>query len=98
MKVAFVTPRYGAAITSGAGHTCRLLAEQLATRHDVEVLTTTALDDTRRRSDECLGADAGFAYHPGARTSSRSRCARRRNGDAALDEPGEVVPENRTGA
>ena len=53
----FRSPRYGAAITSGAGHTCRLLAEQLATRHDVEVLTTTALDDTRRRSEGQEGSD-----------------------------------------
>lgn len=44
MKIAFVTPRYGAEISDGAEHACRLLAEQLVERHDVEVLTTCARD------------------------------------------------------
>ena len=42
MKLAFVTPRYGADIPSGAEHACRLLAERLCQRHEVEVLTTCA--------------------------------------------------------
>ena len=42
MKLAFVTPRYGADIPSGAEHACRLLAEQVCERHDVDVLTTCA--------------------------------------------------------
>ena len=44
MKLAFVTPRYGADIPSGAEHACRLLAEKLCVRHDVDVLTTCARD------------------------------------------------------
>ena len=44
MKLAFVTPRYGADIPSGAEHACRLLAERLCERHDVAVLTTCARD------------------------------------------------------
>ncbi len=44
MKLAFVTPRYGADIPSGAEHACRLLAERLCRRHEIEVLTTCARD------------------------------------------------------
>lgn len=57
MRVAFVTPRYGAGISSGAEHACRLLAEHLAPRHDVEVLTTTALDEHSWRPDGQEGSD-----------------------------------------
>ncbi len=41
MRLAFITPHYGAEIVEGAEHACRLLAEQVAQRHDVEVLTST---------------------------------------------------------
>ena len=41
MKFAFVTPRYGADIPSGAEHACRLLAEQVCERHGVEYKTDT---------------------------------------------------------
>jgi glycosyltransferase involved in cell wall biosynthesis len=44
MKFAFVTPRYGADIASGPEHACRLLAEQLSDRHDVDVITTCGRD------------------------------------------------------
>jgi glycosyltransferase involved in cell wall biosynthesis len=44
VKFAFITPRYGADIPSGAEHACRLLAEQVSDRHDVDVLTTCARD------------------------------------------------------
>lgn len=42
MKVGFVIQRYGTEILGGAEHLCRLIAERLATRHQVEVLTTCA--------------------------------------------------------
>ena len=44
MRLAFVTPRYGADIGLGPEHACRLLAEQVSVRHDVDVLTTCARD------------------------------------------------------
>lgn len=44
MKLAFITPRYGADLSTGPEHACRLLAEQVSQRHDVDVLTTCARD------------------------------------------------------
>jgi glycosyltransferase involved in cell wall biosynthesis len=44
VKVGFVIQRYGTEILGGAEFLCRLLAERLASRHQVEVLTTCARD------------------------------------------------------
>ena len=44
MKLAFVVQRYGEAIAGGSEAHCRLLAEHLASRHDITVLTTCATD------------------------------------------------------
>jgi glycosyltransferase involved in cell wall biosynthesis len=57
MKLALVTPRYGAEIATGAEHACRLLAEQLSLRHDVEILTTTARDHRTWKNEYSEGAD-----------------------------------------
>jgi len=51
MKFAFVTPRYGADIPAGAEHACRLLAERVCQRHDVDVLTTCARDPLTWRNE-----------------------------------------------
>ena len=57
MKLAFITPRYGADITAGAEHACRLLAEQVCERHDVDVLTTCASDPSTWANQTAEGAD-----------------------------------------
>lgn len=57
MKFAFITPRYGAEFASGAEHACRLLAEQVSERHDVEVLTTCATDDATWKNELSEGTD-----------------------------------------
>ncbi len=44
MKIAFVIQRYGPEITGGSEHLCRMIAERLALRHDIDVLTTCAKD------------------------------------------------------
>jgi glycosyltransferase involved in cell wall biosynthesis len=57
VKVAFITPRYGGEITAGAEHACRLIAEQLSLRHDVEVLTTAARDPRTWKNEYGEGTD-----------------------------------------
>ena len=57
MKLALVTPRYGGEIATGCEHACRLLAEQLSDRHDVEVLTSAARDKETWKNDYGEGAD-----------------------------------------
>ena len=57
MRFAFVTPRYGADISTGAEHVCRLLAEEVSERHDVDVLTTCARDPFTWKNDYAEGAD-----------------------------------------
>jgi glycosyltransferase involved in cell wall biosynthesis len=57
MKFAFITPRYGADISEGPEHACRLLAEQVSTRHDVDVLTTCSRDSATWKNEYVEGAD-----------------------------------------
>src|SRR6185295_14670250 len=48
---------YGAEISSGPEHACRLLAEQVSERHDVDVLTTCARDPLTWKNEYTEGAD-----------------------------------------
>jgi glycosyltransferase involved in cell wall biosynthesis len=57
VKFAFVTSRYGADIASGPEHACRVLAEQVSARHDVDVLTTCARDPRTWRNEYSEGTD-----------------------------------------
>ena len=57
MKFAFVSPRYGADIGADADHACRLIAEQVCQRHDVDVLTTCARDHRTWKNEYSEGAD-----------------------------------------
>jgi glycosyltransferase involved in cell wall biosynthesis len=57
VKLAFITPRYGAEIPAGPEHACRLLAEQVCERHDVDVLTTCARDPHTWKNEYSEGPD-----------------------------------------
>jgi glycosyltransferase involved in cell wall biosynthesis len=57
VKLAFITPRYGADIVTGPEHACRLLAEHISRRHDVDVITTCARHAGSWRNDYAEGPD-----------------------------------------
>lgn len=57
MRFAFISPRYGADISTGAEHACRLLAQQVSERHDVEVLTTCAASAATWKNEYSEGSD-----------------------------------------
>jgi len=76
LRLAFVIQRYGLEVNGGAEMHCRLLAERLARRHQVEIFATRALDYLEWRNHYREGTEVvnGIPVH--RHTVKRTRNAR----------------------
>ena len=74
MRLAFIVQRYGPEILGGAEYLCRLTAERMAQRHEVEVLTTCARDYITWKNEYPEGADRirGVTVRRFANTETRN--------------------------
>lgn len=95
MRIAFIVQRYGTEILGGAEYACRLMAERLATRHEVEVLTTCARDYVTWRNEYPEGADRvrGVTVRRFSNSQTRDIAAFNRYSDWIYHQPHDAADE-----
>jgi glycosyltransferase involved in cell wall biosynthesis len=91
VKLAFIVQRYGTEILGGAEYACRLLAERLVQRHEVEVLTTCARDYITWKNEYAEGTDRvrGVTVRRFANAQTRDIAAFDRYSDWLYEHPHE---------
>lgn len=89
MKVAFIIQRYGSEILGGAEYHCRLIAERMAERHEVEVLTTCAREYTTWQNEYPEGGDRirGVTVRRFANAHARDMASFNRYSDWIFNNP-----------
>ena len=89
MKLAFIVQRYGTEILGGSEYHCRLIAERLAHRHEVEVLTTCARDYITWKNEYPEGTDRvrGVTVRRFANAITRDLDAFNRQSDWIFNHP-----------
>jgi glycosyltransferase involved in cell wall biosynthesis len=97
MRLCFVVQRYGAQIAGGAEYHCRLVAERLARRARVEVMTTCASDYLTWANHEPEGVSEvngvlvrRFAVERPRHAERFAEATARVFGEAARTEPGRI--------
>jgi len=95
VRIAFIVQRYGTEILGGAEYACRLMAERLATRHEVEVLTTCARDYVTWRNEYPEGSDRirGVTVRRFANAQTRDIDAFNRYSDWIYHHPHDAADE-----
>lgn len=89
MKLAFIVQRYGTEILGGSEYHCRLIAERLSQRHQVEVLTTCARDYITWNNEYPEGTDRvrGVTVRRFANAQTRNIAAFNRYSDWIFHHP-----------
>lgn len=95
MRIAFIVQRYGTEILGGPEYACRLTAERLSERHDVDVLTTCARDNVSWQNDYAEGADRvrGVTVRRFANSETRDIAEFARYSDWIFDNPHSAADE-----